>query len=211
MRKLLAGVIGTLLMVALAGASYGVFSPGGDLAGTWNNQTVLTVNNQLRTDDSALVANGSVWERKSIPDCTDTGGNHLNYTASTNAYSCGTSGSGVAQTVATPTLTVTGFSDVSTAAAVTVKTARQASVSFSISGTSNATTFTVLTLASDVRPLQNTAFPVIIRNNGTDAVGIVLIGTNGVIQVFATSAFGAFTGSGQKQLTSFNATYVTAT
>jgi len=31
---------------------------------------------------------------KAIPDCTDTGGNHLNFTQSTDAFSCGTSGSG---------------------------------------------------------------------------------------------------------------------
>lgn len=29
---------------------------------------------------------------KSVPDCIDTGGNHLNYTQSTDAFSCGTSG-----------------------------------------------------------------------------------------------------------------------
>ena len=31
---------------------------------------------------------------KTIPDCTDTGGNHLNFTQSTDAFSCGTSGGG---------------------------------------------------------------------------------------------------------------------
>ncbi len=30
---------------------------------------------------------------KTVPDCTDTGGNHLNFTQSTDAFSCGTSGS----------------------------------------------------------------------------------------------------------------------
>ena len=29
-----------------------------------------------------------------VPNCPDSGGNHVNYTASTNAFSCGTSGSG---------------------------------------------------------------------------------------------------------------------
>lgn len=53
------------------------------------------------TDDNIAIANGSVWQSKAIPDCTDTGGNHLNYTAATNALSCGTSGggAGVTQTV----------------------------------------------------------------------------------------------------------------
>lgn len=31
---------------------------------------------------------------KVVPNCTDTGGNHLNYTQSTDAFSCGTSGGG---------------------------------------------------------------------------------------------------------------------
>lgn len=47
------------------------------------------------SDDQVYVSSSSsagAW--KSIPDCTDTGGNHLNYTASTNAFSCGTSGGG---------------------------------------------------------------------------------------------------------------------
>lgn len=46
------------------------------------------------TDDQAMIGNGTTWESKAIPNCTDTGGNHLNYTASTNSLSCGTSSSG---------------------------------------------------------------------------------------------------------------------
>ena len=38
------------------------------------------------------VAGVSTW--KVVPDCTDTGGNHLNYTQSSDAFSCGTSGGG---------------------------------------------------------------------------------------------------------------------
>lgn len=36
---------------------------------------------------------------KVIPDCQDTGGNHINYTQSTDAFSCGTSGGGGGSTV----------------------------------------------------------------------------------------------------------------
>jgi hypothetical protein len=46
------------------------------------------------SDDQILVNSGSAWVPKTVPDCTDTGGNHLNYTQSTNALSCGTSGTG---------------------------------------------------------------------------------------------------------------------
>jgi hypothetical protein len=44
-------------------------------------------------DDTTLVSSGSAWQAKALPDCTDASGNHINYTASTNAFSCGTSSS----------------------------------------------------------------------------------------------------------------------
>lgn len=47
---------------------------------------------KLGADDTIPVSSGSAYVSKAIPDCTDTGGNHLNYTASTNSISCGTSG-----------------------------------------------------------------------------------------------------------------------
>lgn len=48
-------------------------------------------------DDKVFVADSATaatW--RTITNCTDTGGNHLNYTESTNAFSCGTSGDGTA-------------------------------------------------------------------------------------------------------------------
>jgi hypothetical protein len=46
------------------------------------------------SDDTVMVSSGAAWVAAAVPDCTDTGGNHINYTASTNAFSCGTSGGG---------------------------------------------------------------------------------------------------------------------
>lgn len=46
------------------------------------------------SDDTVMVSSGSAWQAKSIPNCVDTGGNHVNYTTSTNTWSCGTSSSG---------------------------------------------------------------------------------------------------------------------
>lgn len=46
------------------------------------------------TDDTVLVGNGTARAEKTLPDCADTGGNHLNYAQSTNAFTCGTSSSG---------------------------------------------------------------------------------------------------------------------
>jgi hypothetical protein len=51
-------------------------------------------------DDQVLVADSTsaaTW--RSIGDCVDTGGNHLNYTAATNTFSCGTSGGGSGDSV----------------------------------------------------------------------------------------------------------------
>lgn len=45
------------------------------------------------TDDSVLLGNGTAFAVAAIPNCTDTRGQHLSYTASTNAFSCGTSNS----------------------------------------------------------------------------------------------------------------------
>src|SRR5262249_1501259 len=44
------------------------------------------------TDDNVMVGNGTVWQAKAVPLCTDTGGNHLNYDTATNTFTCGTSG-----------------------------------------------------------------------------------------------------------------------
>ena len=46
------------------------------------------------TDDALMVGNGTTWQSKVLPDCTDTGGNHLNYASATNTLTCGTSGTG---------------------------------------------------------------------------------------------------------------------
>ena len=51
---------------------------------------------QVLVSDSTSAA---TW--KSIADCTDTGGNHLNYTASTNSFSCGTTTSASAPLLST--------------------------------------------------------------------------------------------------------------
>lgn len=55
------------------------------------NYSILAV-----TDDTLPVANGTVFQSKTLPACTDTGGQHLNYDTATNTFSCGTtSGSGL--------------------------------------------------------------------------------------------------------------------
>jgi hypothetical protein len=46
------------------------------------------------TDDSIPVGNGTTYQVKTLPDCDDTGGNHLNYDTATNAFACGNTGGG---------------------------------------------------------------------------------------------------------------------
>jgi hypothetical protein len=44
------------------------------------------------SDDNIMVGNGTAWQLKSLPDCDDTDGNHLNYDRTSNVFTCGTSG-----------------------------------------------------------------------------------------------------------------------
>ena len=44
------------------------------------------------SDDTTIISNGTAWQSKTIPSCTDSGGNHLNYDQSSNSFSCGSSG-----------------------------------------------------------------------------------------------------------------------
>jgi hypothetical protein len=56
------------------------------------------------TDDTIIIGNGSDYESKALPNCPDSGGNHLNYTAASNAFSCGTSGGGTFTGLTTGTI-----------------------------------------------------------------------------------------------------------
>ena len=47
----------------------------------------------VATDDTTIVGNGSTFGGALLPNCTDASGNHLNYTQSSNAFSCGTTSS----------------------------------------------------------------------------------------------------------------------
>ena len=75
-------------------------------------------------DDTLPVSTGAAWEAKAIPNCTDSAGNHLNYTAATNAISCGTSvGTLDAASIATGTIaTARGGTNLDTSASTGVPT-----------------------------------------------------------------------------------------
>jgi hypothetical protein len=59
-----------------------------------NAAGVVTLSQIGTTNHSVPVGGGTTVAEKVIPDCTDSAGNHLNFTQSTNAFSCGTSSSG---------------------------------------------------------------------------------------------------------------------
>ena len=64
----------------------GVLTLAGKL-GIGNGGTNLT----SATDDTVMLGNGTTWEAKAVGDCQDTSGKHINYTASSNTFTCGTS------------------------------------------------------------------------------------------------------------------------
>lgn len=77
-----------VLSIATAGTNY--YAPGSTDVAFADGGTGLS----SAADDTVLVSNGSAWQAKALNDCPDTGGNHLNYIASTNTIGCGTSGTG---------------------------------------------------------------------------------------------------------------------
>ena len=86
---------GTLVNSAVTTLS-SLASIGTITTGTWQGTAIAFANGgtglTAAADDTVLVSNSTAWQAKAVPDCTDSGGNHLNYTAATNAFSCGTSG-----------------------------------------------------------------------------------------------------------------------
>lgn len=53
-----------------------------------------TIAGLAKTDDSLIVANGTTWQLKTLPDCSNATTSKLLYNISTNAFTCGTDQSG---------------------------------------------------------------------------------------------------------------------
>ena len=125
-------------MIIGTGASLTVSGTGTNNA-TAVNGTPIPVNSAadqvIRTTASATAS----WA--TIPDCTDSAGNHINYTQSTHAFSCGTSASGAGTTSFS---SLTGSTN--TTAAMVVGSG--ASLAATGSGTIDATTLLTKTWAS---------------------------------------------------------------
>lgn len=78
------------------------------------------------TDDAVPLGNSLVWAASVLPNCTDTVGQHVNYTAATNAFSCGTTSSTIAANSVEKSVAITAvghdFTSTITAAWVTATT-----------------------------------------------------------------------------------------
>lgn len=67
---------------------------------TFNNKvgsetnTLTTATTGIADDQLPVGASANVAAYKTVPDCDDTSGNHLNYDTTTNAFTCGTTGDG---------------------------------------------------------------------------------------------------------------------
>lgn len=96
---------------------------GANILATANGGTGLDTS--ATADDRVLVSSGAGWVARGMPDCVDSGGNHLNYTAATNLFSCGTSGSGGSTPTGTGYRHVTGGVEDAAADLVTLTSATE--------------------------------------------------------------------------------------
>lgn len=151
------------------------------------------------TDDNVMVGNGTTWQSKAMPDCQDTTGNHLNYTQSSNSFTCGTSIS----TAGTFTATLTGCTANPTGTAKYVIAGQMVTLMLpGMSCTSNATTATITGAPAAIFPATVQNLVVAVTDNGTAQIGRAQIGTNGVITLSLGFSGGAFTNTGTKALSS---------
>lgn len=93
------------------------------------------------TDDATLIGNGTTWQARTIPDCTDMTGNHLNYTQSTNTLSCGTSSGSSSSSSFTTIAPSSGSSPVASSSTDTLNIV--AGIGITVAGNSSTKTITI--------------------------------------------------------------------
>lgn len=166
---LTAGTTTTVLHGNAAGApTFGAVGLTTDVTGTLpfgNGGTGLAA----AADDTAMVSSGAAWVATNIPNCVDSGGNHLNYTTATNAFSCGTIGPGGFTGFANPTATI-GLTAVNGSAVTAMRSDGAPALSQAIAPTwTNTHVFTAIG-SSSADTVQLASTLPMLRFTDTDAV-----------------------------------------
>lgn len=88
------GDVTTYSMIVWESGTSGI--PAGRLLQGGGDGAITAFNSTAPADDQIVVADSSTaGTPRTVPNCTDASGNHLNYTQSSNTFSCGTSRSSV--------------------------------------------------------------------------------------------------------------------
>src|SRR5680860_402206 len=106
------------------------------------------------TDDVLVVGNGTTFDSKVLTDCTDTAGNHLNYDAATNTFSCGTSSVSASQNLFETISTTSGTSPVADSATDTLTLT--AGTGITVTGDASTDTVTIASTVVDTNTNANT-------------------------------------------------------
>ena len=108
------------------------------------------------------------------------------------------------------TATATGMTTSPTGTIIYSRVGKSVTMSIpNIFGTSNATTFTLTGGNAAMKPTSNRVAQVVVSDNGGSAVmAIAIIGTNGIIQLFANLSGTGFTASGTKSVGECTLSYV---
>jgi len=110
----------------------------------------------------------------------------------------------------TYTASSTGLTAVVTGTVTAVKTGRMVTLEIPlITGTSNATTFTLTGMPIELRPTASRVFIVsVVDNGGARSIAVGLVLATGVIELFSTLGGGGFTASGTKDVGRLNISYI---
>lgn len=186
--------------------------------------TVSSSDNTFFYDDTAgassteylySIANTTSFSAKDTAVVMDDGGTYGTYTTGVNVSATYVFGLNPITNVflqkSTFTLTGTGFSgDAPTGTASYNLQSGIVVLDFpQVTGTSNATTFTLTGMPSTVRPTATrTVFARVTNNGGAITTGLATIATNGVITLSSTVAGGAWTASGTKSIEAISVSYI---
>jgi hypothetical protein len=157
---------------------------------------LTTIGGLAKTDDNIMVANGTAWELKALPDCSNATTSKLLYNISTNSFSCGTD-----QSAGGGTTFDTVGSGTNTTAAMVVGTG--GSLTVSGSGTINATSLGG-TAASSYALLNSPSFT-------TPTLGVATATSVNKVAITAPATSATLTIANGKTLTASNTLTFTGT